>query len=354
MKYQSITIQNFRGINNLDIEGLKHINLLAGRNNCGKTSILEAFFLLSGMSNPQLPVNIHNFRDLILTNDEDFSYMFADLNFKVQIFLKGKLDNKNRELTINPLFMDYKPHQTNKQKKHELGSQQDALTVSTNVVRLIEGIKLEFKNHQRQSFSGQISLKESNVRLPSGYKEDLRCAYLNPKTIFLQLDKRMEGLLVQKKLPVVIDVLKGIEPKIIDIRMGAGGMIYVDISADNLLPLNILGDGMRRILAILAAIADLKNGLLLIDEVDNGFHYTSLNILWKSIISACTEYNVQLIATTHSYECIGALSKAYTDIEPEGDDIRLFRIDKKQDKHTAFKLTTQSLITGIEKEFEVR
>ncbi|MBF0399095.1 MAG: AAA family ATPase [Desulfobacterales bacterium] len=353
MQYQFFKIHHFRGISSLEVEDLKQINLLVGRNNCGKTSVLEALFLLSGMSNPQLPINIHHFRDLMLLNDEDFSYMFHHLNFETPIILRGKIDNKNREVTINPLLIDYSPHPKNRQKQQDLNNQQEMLTVSTNIVRLIEGIKLDFKSNQ-QVFSGQISIKEGNVKLPIEYKEKLRCAYLTPKTIMMHLDKRMEGLLIQKKLSSVIDVLKGIEPKLIDIRMGAGGMIYVDIGAEHLLPLNIMGDGMRRILAILTAIADIKNGVLLIDEIENGLHYKSLNVLWKAVISACKEYNVQLMATTHSYECIEELSNAYIGLEPEGDEIRLFRIDKKEDTHTAYKLNTRSLSAGIEKNFEVR
>src|SRR5271157_6048917 len=106
MRYQTLIINNFRGIKNLEIEDLKLVNLLSGRNECGKTSILEALFLLSGMANPRLTVTIHNFRDLIMNNNEDFSYMFYNLNFDIPICLKGKLDNQDRDVTITPLYQD--------------------------------------------------------------------------------------------------------------------------------------------------------------------------------------------------------------------------------------------------------
>jgi len=111
---------------------------------------------------------------------------------------------------------------------------------------------------------------------------------------------------------------------------------------------------MRRILAMMAAIAAMKNGVLLVDEIENGLHYASLSVMWKAIFTACKEYNVQLITTTHSYECIEAFSKVYEMIEPDGDDIRLYRIDREEDKHKAFVYTPQVLKAGIEKEFEVR
>lgn len=354
MRYQSLSIENFRGITNLEITDMKRVNLLVGRNNCGKTSVLEAVFLLSGMSNPQLSVNIHNFRDFVLTSDEDFSYMFRKLDFTVPISIRGTIDNRNRALSITPLYIDYSPQQSKKLKQKEIINQQENITASTSFVRLVEGINLAFKNHQNQKFQGQISLKESKTLVVGNYKEDLHCSYLNPKTIMMQLDKKMESLLIQKKLDTVISVLKSIEPKVADIRMGAGGMIYVDVGADNFLPLNIMGDGMRRILAMMATISAMKNGVLLIDEIENGLHYASLSVAWKALFAVCKEYNVQLIATTHSYECIEAFSKIYDEIEPQSDDIRLYRIDKEDEKHKAFIYTPQILKAGIEKEFEVR
>jgi len=349
MYYQSITLENFRGIESLEISDLKTVNLIAGRNNSGKTSILEAFFLLSGMSNPQLPLNIHSFRDLVLTNDEDFSYLFYNLNFSIPIKLIGKAGKKQRDLTITPLFAD-----NNKTKNAEIiKNPSSTFFVSTQTTRDAEGIKFDFRDNF-QKFSCQYSLKDNKIGIAKTYREDLVCSFLNAKTIMLQIDKRMEDLIVKKKMTGIIDILKEIEPAITDIRMGSGGMIYVDIGKDKLLPLNIMGDGMRRILAILATIAATRNGVLLIDEIENGFHYASLMIAWKAIFLACHEYNVQLVTTTHSYECIEALTEVYGGLESGGDDIRLYRIGKTVQGHKAYKYTTEQLATGLEKKFEVR
>lgn len=352
MRYNTFTIKNFRGIEELILEDLKIINLLVGRNNCGKTSVLEAFFLLSGMSNPQLPVNIHYFRDLILEKDDDFSYMFRELDFTIPIVISGKLNSKRRKLTINPLFTDYNPKSNTKLK--QAIPQPDTIPASTSVMQIVEGIDLKFQSDLNRQFSARISLKEKELNLKGKYKKNLRCSFINPRTLMNQLDKRMEGLLVQKRLDTVIAVLQEIEPQVSDIRMGAGGMIYIDIGKKNLLPINIMGDGMRRLLAILAAIADVKNGVILIDEIENGFHYSSLAVMWKALFKACQEYNVQLIATTHSYESIESYSKSYQIFEPDGDDIRLYRIDRTENKHKAYPFTAEVLRAGIEKDFEVR
>lgn len=351
MRYKALTIENFRGITNLELTDMKRINLLVGRNNCGKTSVLEAIFLLSGMSNPQLPVNIHNFRDLILISDDDFSFIFKNLDFAKPINIKGVLNNLSRRLTVTP---SYGVYQSEKTVQKEIVNQKDENISHTSSFRLVEGINLDFTTGKNQQHHGEIRIKEGKIKIPVKYKEELHCSMLTPKTSMVVNDKQMEGLLVQKKLEGVLTVLREIEPKISDIRMGAKGMVYVDVSRERLIPLNVMGDGMRRILAMMVAIADMKNGVLLIDEIENGLHYTSLSVVWKALFTACKEYNVQLIATTHSYECIDAFSKVCGGIEPDGDDIRLYRIDREEDKHKAFVYTQQVLKAGIEKEFEVR
>lgn len=352
MQYHEIAIENFRGIETLTISDLKAVNLIVGRNNCGKTSVLEALFLLSGMSNPQLAVNIHSFRDLILASDEDFSFMFRDLDVAIPIVISGILDHKKRKLTIHPLYADYAPKTMEKQKQAITPT--DSMPASTSMVRLIEGLDLKFQSDLNRNFSATISLKEKELNLKGKYKEDLRCSFINPKTAMVMMDKRMEGLLLQKKLDSVIAILQGIEPMISDIRMGAGGMIYVDVGKRNLLPVNIMGDGMRRVLSFLATISDMKNGVVLLDEIENGLHYSSLSVLWKALFAACKEYNVQLFATTHSFECIESFSKTYQEINQHQDDIRLFRIDREDDKHNIATFNSELLKVAIEKEFEVR
>ncbi|MBN2093035.1 AAA family ATPase [candidate division KSB1 bacterium] len=352
MQYKELTIEKFRGIEKLTITDLKQVNLLVGRNNCGKTTVLEALFLLSGMSNPQLVVNIHHFRDLVLANDENFNFMFLDMDFNNTISLSAALDNTSRTLIIKPWYADF---QSARVIKDQQITPQDLISSSNSVVHQLKGLKLEFQNGQNSQFNTiRISLKEEKVVSKTDYKETLRCSFTNPKTAMLQIEERMQGLLVQKRLDRLISVLKGIEPDISDIRMGAAGMIFVDIGKEKLLPLNILGDGIRRLLALLVTIADMKNGVVLVDEIDNGLHYSSLAVLWKAIIAACKEYNVQLIATTHSYECIEAFSTAYGLFAPQGDDIRLFRIDRHENQHQVYTYNAEILRAGIEKKFEVR
>ena len=73
---QDIKIENFRGITSLEIQDFKKINIFVGKNNCGKTSVLEALFLVTGISNPSLSVTINNMRSLVINNIVDLKFIF--------------------------------------------------------------------------------------------------------------------------------------------------------------------------------------------------------------------------------------------------------------------------------------
>ncbi len=351
MKYTKLLIQNFRGIQTLEITDFKQLNLLVGRNNCGKTSVLEALFLISGMANPQLPVAINFFRDFGLAKDEAFDCLFYNLDFnrlpRIEAIVQGATEKK-RTLTIAPIYANYLSSDNQKLKNHDLAPLSDqTFNVTTSPLQVVAGIQQDFSEDQ-QIGHAEAHLQEGQFVLPENYKEPLRCAFLSTKTAMSQLEQRLSQLLVQKNLTPIILVLKEIEPALSDIRLGANGMIYVDIGLDKLLPLNLMGDGIRRVLAILSAVFDLKNGILLLDEIENGFHYSSLTTLWKALALAAQEFNVQIFATTHSYECVEAFATL------EQPAICLYRIDRKANKHQAFASTAKMLRVGIENEFEVR
>lgn len=354
MKLTRLIIQNFRGIQTLDIKDFQQVNLLVGRNNCGKTSVLEALFLISGMGNPQLPVNINFFRDIILTEGEDFNYLFYNLDFNQSPQIEATITEvvEKRTLTITPVYADYISSDGKELKKKDLSQFSDqSINVTTSTLQLIEGIRLKFSEDQQVGHA-EAHLKEGQITFvfpaSESYKESLRCTFLINQTRMVQLDKRLGRLIVQKNLEKIISVLKEIEPTLNDIRLGANGIIYTDIGLDKLMPLNLLGDGIRRLLAIVSAVFDAKNGILLIDEIENGFHYTSLKTLWKAVFRAAQDFNVQIFATTHSYECIEAFANS------EFSEIALYRIDRTAGKHQAFFYSADMLRIGVEEEFEVR
>ena len=87
---KDIKINNFRSINKADIEGFRRVNLLFGKNNCGKSTLLESIFLLTGQSNPTIPVVINFVRGYNKTDEKDLFLNFHNLNINDPIIISSK------------------------------------------------------------------------------------------------------------------------------------------------------------------------------------------------------------------------------------------------------------------------
>jgi hypothetical protein len=92
------------------------------------------------------------------------------------------------------------------------------------------------------------------------------------------------------------------------------------------MPLRTFGDGANRLFGIILSLCNARNGLLLIDEIENGLHYSAQAEVWRSIFRLARELNVQVFATTHSWDCVTAFQIAATESPAEGLLVRLSRI----------------------------
>ena len=348
MKYQTISISHFRGIEHVELQGLKQINLIVGKNNSGKTSLLEAFFLLAGMSDPRLAIAVNQFRDLSLNADSDFKYIFNKLDFSVPIQFAGSIDGTTRYATFAPLY-----EATRKIKIREDKTDERIAPSLSRKDQDIDGLQITFRTSINPEEISTLSIKNETVSVSDSYKEQLACKYLHIKTRLDQMPKDISNIIIKKRMDTIVKVLREIEPNLIDIRMGNNENIYFDIGAEELVPINIMGDGIRRTLSVLSSIYEMEHGILLIDEIENGLHYSCLKIFWKAILTAAKLFDVQIIATTHSYECIEALVSVETTIHNE-NCISLYRTEKKDNTVKTVHIDAETLLTSLIENYEVR
>jgi AAA15 family ATPase/GTPase len=166
--------------------------------------------------------------------------------------------------------------------------------------------------------------------------------------------ERLDKILVKKEEEKFIRALRHIDYRISDITLGAKNKIYFDVGIDRLIPIQIMGDGIIRLLSFLVTIANAENGIVLIDEIENGFHYSALESVWGSIYDAAKQYNVQIFATSHSSECIKAYNNIQASMLLKEDTLRLFRIEKNKDVFETFKYDTEVLESSFENNWEIR
>lgn len=116
-------------------------------------------------------------------------------------------------------------------------------------------------------------------------------------------------------------------------------------------PLRSLGEGMNRLFDITLGMVNARGGRLLIDEIENGLHYSIHEELWRYVFQIASMLDVQVFATTHSWGCIEAFQAA--EREHPGDGI-LIRLERRNDETRAFVFGEDKLAVVAEQGVEVR
>lgn len=362
MFFKKISIENFRGIKYSLIDDFGRLNIFLGKNNVGKSTILESLFLLINPSNPELPIRINLFRSLEINESDDFSFIFYNLSYKNEINLSAKLDNnESRELNIKPRNKDSINTKTSEFIVDDDSSNTNSLGDSNK--EKINGLSLEFqraKDGKSLIYNSEIYIENDKIKrnIPDDYKESLSGVYILPFPKTWNLNKRLEHLIINKKVDEIVSVLKNIDPNIKSISLGRNDMIYFDLGLDRLVPSNVLGDGIRRLLSILVTISDTPGGVIFIDEIDFGLHHTTQNVLWKSVIEAAYKFDCQIFATTHSSDSLLSLKETLDqdlNLFNDKSDISIYTLRKNEKSQVqAYRYGKYEFNYAIDQDTELR
>ena len=103
---------------------------------------------------------------------------------------------------------------------------------------------------------------------------------------------------------------------------------------------------MGRFLSMALAFYQAREGMILIDEVENGFHYTVLPEVWRNLYKLSKDFNVQIFATTHSRKCIVAARDAF--VAEGSQELCVFRLDQGNKKHSATSYSFEGIDFNLE------
>lgn len=292
--FKKLEIENFRGIRTSVIDNMSQVNLLFGKNNSGKSSILEALLLISGQSNPTLPLNVNGLRGYTSFAESDLLLDFYNLQAeKITIAADGEV---TRSLEITPFQSNDKNISLADLGQH--GSQQEITSY---------GLRLNYKLGN-DSFSSIFLVTKKNetegkATVDKRYKEKLYAEYLPASYIQIPVVEQYARIVADKQEETVVEILRAIEPKIKDLQL-VGNQLLVDIGLERRLPINVMGDGVRKMLSIVLCMHRCRNGILLIDEIDNGFHHSVMANLWEAVFMSAAANNTQVFVTTHNIESV--------------------------------------------------
>lgn len=322
---KNIVIDNFRGIQSLQADNLQKINIILGNNNSGKSSFLEAILILMGANKPSLPLEMNINRNYTSFSQEDFAMFFHDLDTNTPIKMNFAFDDG----TSRELFIRYYQQNINEVKASEIQNDGKTIFPQPNY-----GLEYVYQDGEKKEQS-TIFYDTSEKKIKSEYSESEPSKrptfFMGSRYNFNDYISHFNQIVTDKEKDVVIESIQEIEPKIQDITV-VGDKVMVDMQLNKLLPINLTGDGTRKLFTIATALYNAKNGVLIIDEVDNGLYYKSMKALWKLIISTASKLNVQVFASTHSIDSLHALSCLLTNDMPDyRKDVKIYTLRKNAD-----------------------
>jgi len=360
--YTSFGIKNFRCIEELSVGPLARVNLIAGKNNMGKTALLEALWLYSGPNNPGLGDRLARFRgipgqdpgrllhDLFYGFDPDRTIALAANG--VNGFAKGilRIELQVREdvvvTTVPPSESPSTPPR---------GSQETDVSAVSDTAIVLHYIDENAQTHTSSGWwvraegqSVQLGANATMTLTNEGMAEQAAKMPKSPSNVFLSARQRtgpeedvgrfadveLEGYAYR-----LAESLKRIDPRIkrlLTIAALPTPMIYADVGLSRPVPIGFLGDGVGRFLSMALAFHKARGGTILIDEVENGLHHSVLKNVWEALNWLSKEFEVQVFATTHSQECMEAARDAFISMGDEGFHIHRLTLQDEQIAATTY------------------
>lgn len=367
----SLEIKGYRCFEHLTIEKLGRVNLIVGENNVGKTALLEALWIYATRGKMATLINSLFSRDEISIYYENFSpSQTGSIRFQ-----KEDLISETGNLFCGRPKLD-----TNSRKSIYVGT--DNSSVSVNTTRMIDkdgkptnnfslfesvwnvrptgliivSVLKESNEEKRAEFYSfenlqSLMLEPPPENLPSNF---VRSQILNNEYLVRAWDEALREGLEER----AVHFLKIIEPKIEYVnfvgRPENSGMRYPIASngdSSKRVTLKSYGEGMTRLLGISLVLVQCRDGILLIDEIESGLHYSVLPNVWKLIFKTAKDLNVQVFATTHSKDCIEAFAVAANESPEEG---MLIRLERQDEKITARTIDEENLGLAVDYGAEVR
>lgn len=366
----TLALRGFRGFESYRLSGLARVNLLVGRNNCGKTSVLEAIELLVSEGDPRVLYNSLERRGEKGTRRMRKSIMDVAHIFHGHVCIPGvsfelSSDNGKGTLKVKILSLEEVGEEADdwelrvKQQK-----MQRTLFDSDEDVTPVFGMSIDRGAHERKIV---LPVMEDGP-IGIGYEVSIRRmrkGHSGNPVHFLTLDAfdpaSMGGLwdtVLEKGVEAeIVSDMKLLEPDLDSIiflsSAGPGSGILLGLrNGGRRLPIGSYGDGMRRLLELRLSFVGAENGVLLIDEIDAGLHWTVMEEMWQLVVEVANRLNVQVFATTHSYDCIRGLGSLIRNRPELEDQVSLQKVTRSLTE--AVCLQGDQIKVAVEQDIEVR
>ncbi len=319
--FETLTIKQFRGLQESELSQLGRINLLVGPNNSGKTSILEAISAYCSPLDPLEWLNIAWRREIKSSRIpmlDALKWLFPQsADSDPELLYEGKIIlSAAGNFPIVEVSADYR--EILGTDPAESAEDEESLYGSDDIRR---GADVTLKAVRNDVLFGSDRFSENfqiweNERF---VKHRVQKENVLPVTTITPFSHRVEQIQVrqftdaafQQMSDDVIALVRQIDSGIKRIQIldktGMRSSLYIEHDRTGVSPISAFGDGLRRTLAIALNLALVRHGILLIDEIETSIHISALKTVFQWLVKSCEKFNVQLFATTHSLEAIDAI-----------------------------------------------
>ena len=362
--YSSIRINGYRGLDSFRMEGLGRVNLLVGKNNSGKTSILECIELLRSAGNSQVLPSIAGRRgEWGYATDDDFpssltrrdfldvTHLFANRELPGTIVVEAdcvpdaKVERWNDKVVVQTREIDESDLEVEdvEDERFALHVKWSGAEDEYKAFLADEGILVVSRRLTRtrnESSQGVQFVKTGGVTAADVVRTYSRFV-LTPKDEAITQALRIVEPAVERIAPALEEG---------NLYRDAPGGVKVKLrEIVDPVPIGSMGDGIWRMLGLALSLANASGGVLLVDEIDTGLHYTVMEDMWRMICEQAAALSVQVFATTHSRDCYESLGAA---VESDVGDVTIQRIDGSREE--AVRFSNRAVVAAAERNIEVR
>ena len=377
---KSFVIKNFRGFEQLTLPSLGRVNLFVGKNNTGKSSLLEAFRIYVGGAEPSLLAELTEARDeswefdvsdidetLIPPAEPSMRHLFHGFHLPTPncpgIFLA---ETKHDPRTIRIEVIQFQISRDSDGRSRREVITQNSLV--DDVGEIEQGIAV-YQGKERRMIPLEPDLRDlrrTRRFMPNPAFHSGRVHLVPPSNMPTSILTAMWDAVNLTELEnEVINALKIIDSNIQALAMVEDTTNRRNVrskripivrreGSDGRIPIKTLGDGMLRMFEISLAITNAKGGFLLIDEIENGLHWSIHNQLWELIFRLSEQLDVQVFATTHSLDCFRAFSKVWDSFPDDGSFFRLEHEAANSSNIRPVEYDPETLRDSLEFDVEVR
>lgn len=352
----SFEIKNFRLFKHLVIDKLARVNLITGKNNVGKTCLLESLIIYTSKVSTKM----------IKSKFFDLQKISSELSISIQILfhyekvnkeiILGPDSNEKENLSIKYIYY-YDEWDENKTTftRHIINHK------NTVVLKKDPGLKIHF--HRKNAIipldvninklidSETFLIEEPIIpwiAISSSGIDDKIGLDLWDKIALNPLKEE-----VYKGLHLISPQIEGIDSVGRTDKVNERHFVVKLSDFDYPIPIEIVGEGVRRLLGIFLAIVNCKEGIVVIDEIENGIHYSIQPKLWKLILELAERLDVQVFATTHSWDSVEGFQEALNEFHDPGQG-QLVRLKEKNEDIKALILDAKDLAIATRDDIEVR